>query len=68
LAIFAALLLVVVSLAGVSASGFSSSQAETQLATAAVADHAATGLQSNGRARMKKNKSFKVSLFLLRKH
>jgi hypothetical protein len=66
LAIFAALLLVVASLAGMSNSVMSSTAGNPRLAKAV--DAAQVGLQSSGNSAAKKNRNFKVSLLLVRNH
>jgi hypothetical protein len=68
LAIFAALLLVVTSLAGIGNSVISSGEGEAQFASMSFADDAPVSLQSRNSATVKKNNNFKVSLFLFRNH
>ena len=66
LAVFAALLLVVTSLAGMGSSVNSSSAGNVHLA--AVADAAQVSTQSGASSAVKKNRGFKVSLLLIRNH
>jgi len=68
LAIFAALLLVVTSLAGAGNSAPSSLDREAHFAAGSVTDYAPADLQSSGNTKVKKNRTLKVSLFLFRTH
>jgi hypothetical protein len=68
LAIFAALLLLVTSLSEIGNTGLSSSDVEALLATNSVAESAPVSLQSRSSTKAKKNRNFKVSLFLFRNH
>jgi len=68
LAIFAALLLLVTSLSGIGNSFISSSDGEELLIASSAAESAPVSLQSGSNSKAKKNRNFKVSLFLFRNH
>ena len=68
LAIFAALVLTITSLAGIGNSVISAGEGNAALSSLTTADNASTALHSNSAATIKKNRNFKVSLFLFRSH
>ena len=68
LAIFAALLLTVTSLAGIGNSLISASDGNAPFSAMTVADNSSIALHSNSGVKVKKNRNFKVSLFLFRNH
>jgi len=66
LAIFAAVLLLVTSLAGVGSSVISTGDSDAQFASLAIADKAVSSFHATGNTKARKNRGFKVSLFLFR--
>jgi len=68
LAIFAALLLLVTSLSGIGNSVVSSGEGEALAATNSAAESAPVSLRSGSSTKARKNRNFKISLFLFRNH